>query len=171
MVYESKIPSHSSFRCFCGSTVDPKPPRLATPHSCGSPCSRSRKCGHPCPIPCHPGPCPPCQVTTQLRCHCSSKVLSFKCSNLSPSKGNGGIPADLSCGNTCFKELDCKNHACQDTCHPGDCKPCEVEGQARCYCGKEEANIRCGKGDPKDCEIQDEAKWTGVFQCDNPCTR
>jgi hypothetical protein len=48
------------FRCFCGSTVDPKPARLATPHSCASPCSRPRLCGHGCPLSCHPGPCPPC---------------------------------------------------------------------------------------------------------------
>ncbi|KAJ3552619.1 hypothetical protein NM688_g4054 [Phlebia brevispora] len=36
----------TSYWCFCGSTPDPKPPRLATPHSCGGPCFR---CGEGVP--------------------------------------------------------------------------------------------------------------------------
>lgn len=163
----------NSRRCFCGSTIDPKPPRLATPHSCGSPCSRSRKCGHSCPLSCHPGPCPPCQVTTQSRCYCSSKVLSFKCSNLAPTKEHAvnTLSTDLSCGNICHKELSCKNHACQDLCHPGDCKPCQIEESGRCYCGKEEKNVACGKGSPRECETQEEGKWTGIYECHNTCSR
>jgi len=49
-----------AFRCFCGSTAEPKHARLATPHSCANPCSRPRSCGHGCPLACHPGPCLPC---------------------------------------------------------------------------------------------------------------
>ncbi|KAG5730851.1 hypothetical protein E4T56_gene16109 [Termitomyces sp. T112] len=30
----------SGYWCFCNSTSEPKPPRLATPHSCAGPCSR-----------------------------------------------------------------------------------------------------------------------------------
>jgi transcriptional repressor NF-X1 len=160
-----------SSRCFCGSTVDPKPPRLAIPHSCGNPCSRTRKCGHPCPIACHPGPCPPCKVTTRLRCHCTSKMLSFKCSNISSAEINGDIATDLSCGNICSRKLGCGNHTCKSICHPGDCKACEVKKGARCYCGKEETDIGCGEGSTIECEADDEEKWMGLFACNTICAR
>lgn len=41
----------SEYRCFCGRSIDPRPGRLATPHSCGEGCSRLRpKCKHPCSL-------------------------------------------------------------------------------------------------------------------------
>ena len=165
-------------RCFCGSTVEPKPARLATPHSCASPCSRPRVCGHGCPLACHPGPCPPClgeqlevlltvrttniyEVTTQLPCYCGKQIQSFRCSHLAP----GSIKANLSCDKVCGKKLACGNHTCGDLCHPGDCQPCMVKDNARCYCGKAERELGCGEGEEKECIVHDIEKWTGRFQC------
>lgn len=164
----------TSCRCFCGSTPDPKPPRLATPHSCANPCSRPRACGHPCSLTCHPGPCPPCQVTTQMPCYCSKQVLSFRCSHL--ALGRSGVPAlaELSCGQTCGRILGCGNHTCADPCHPGSCKPCPVKVSARCYCGKDEKELSCGEGEEKVCRVMqngEEESWVGRFACENTCDR
>ncbi|CAL1709094.1 unnamed protein product [Somion occarium] len=164
----------TSYWCFCGSTPDPKPPRLATPHSCGGPCTRPRACGHPCSLSCHPGPCPPCQITIQLPCHCGRRSMSFRCSHLSLSKVRQAPPVDLSCGNKCGKKLNCANHACEDVCHDGPCKPCPVTYVAKCYCGKEEKDLRCGEGIEKASAIVDTAgehNWIGQFPCENVCNR
>ncbi|KAI0674405.1 hypothetical protein C8Q78DRAFT_966649 [Trametes maxima] len=164
----------SSYWCFCGSTPDPKPPRLATPHSCANPCSRPRPCGHPCSLNCHPGPCPPCQVTTQMPCYCNKETLSFRCARL--RLGESGVPttSELSCGQACGRMLGCGNHRCENACHPGKCKPCPVREEARCYCGKEAKQLACGEGEEKVCRVvQDgkEEKWVGRFACEHTCDR
>ncbi|EKM57230.1 uncharacterized protein PHACADRAFT_142441 [Phanerochaete carnosa HHB-10118-sp] len=166
----SAVPA--SYWCYCGSTPDPKPPRLATPHSCASPCSRARACGHPCPLSCHPGPCPPCQVTIQVLCFCDKQVLSFRCSNLAPSRA--GKPASPSCGQVCGKRLGCDNHACEAVCHDGPCAPCTVKASAQCYCGKEERELGCGEGAEKFSVVLEdglERRWIGLFECGNVCDR
>jgi transcriptional repressor NF-X1 len=164
--------SSGAFRCFCGSTPDPKPPRLSTPHSCAGSCTRARACGHSCPLPCHPGPCPPCQITIQVPCFCTKQVLSFRCSNLAPSRA--GKPAVPSCGQTCGKRLSCGNHSCDAVCHDGPCAPCPVKVTSRCYCGKDERELACGEGDEKESSILEdgqEHRWIGRFQCENLCDR
>ena len=160
-------------RCFCGSTPDPKPPRLATPHSCANPCSRPRGCGHPCPLSCHPGPCPPCQVTTSQPCYCGKHVMSFRCAHRYGRPAVTAV-AELSCGEPCGRMLSCGNHTCQDPCHPGKCSPCPIRETARCYCGKEERELGCGEGEPKECVVfQNEAmdSWVGRFACERTCER
>ncbi|KAI0311010.1 hypothetical protein OF83DRAFT_1069553, partial [Amylostereum chailletii] len=161
--------------CFCGSVQDPKPPRLSTPHSCGNPCSRPRACGHPCPLACHPGPCPPCMITTHLPCHCGKQNISFLCSRSAPSKKTRAhAPVDLSCGNKCGRKLSCGNHECQDTCHDGACAPCQVSEEARCWCGKERKELACGVGKPEDCAVTIDGVediWVGKYECGNICSR
>ncbi|EPQ53520.1 hypothetical protein GLOTRDRAFT_45377 [Gloeophyllum trabeum ATCC 11539] len=168
----------NGYWCFCGSTMDPKPPRLATPHSCANPCCRPRVCGHGCPLACHPGPCPPCQVTVELPCYCGKQTLAYRCANLHPSKTNkmaSGQAADLSCGKVCGRKLGCGNHTCENTCHDGSCPPCPVKEIAKCYCGKEERELGCGEGETKVCLVIDtegrEERWTGKFACINKCER
>ena len=162
-------------RCFCGSAQDPKAPRLATPHSCGNPCSRTRVCGHPCPLPCHPGPCPPCMITIQNPCHCGRDVVALVCSRANPTTGGKiKLPASRSCGRKCGKPLSCQNHVCPELCHDGECPPCSVTEHARCWCGKERKLLACGEGDFKECNIltaDGEESWTGKFGCDKPCGR
>jgi len=162
-------------RCFCNSTQDPKPPRLATPHSCGNSCSRSRACVHPCPLPCHPGPCPPCMVTIQNPCHCGRDVIALVCSRANPTTGGKvGLPASRSCGRKCGKSLSCRNHLCPELCHDGECPPCSVTEQASCWCGKETKLLACGEADAKECNIlttDGEESWTGKFGCNKTCER
>lgn len=169
-IYISNIYNLVMTRCFCGSTAEPKP-RLGTPHSCANPCSRHRVCGHPCSLACHPGPCPPCQISTQLPCYCGKQIQSFRCSHLAP----GSIKANLSCSKKCGKKLGCGNHTCHDLCHAGDCQPCAVIDIVRCYCGKGERNVTCGEGEEKECAVNGTdgtvEKWTGRFQCENNCER
>ena len=162
-------------RCFCGSTQDPKPPRLATPHSCGNSCARSRLCGHPCPLPCHPGPCPPCMITIQNPCHCGKDTIALVCSRANPTtSGRVALLANRSCGHKCGKPLFCQNHVCQDICHDGECTPCAVTDLARCWCGKERKQLACGAGEDKECNIissHGEESWIGKFDCGNLCER
>lgn len=155
-------------RCFCHSMSEPKQIRLATPHSCGNSCSRVREsgCGHPCPLKCHPGPCPPCQITTRPECYCPlKKVLAFRC----------GIDAiagrDLSCGNICRRTLGCKKHSCERVCHSGECNKCEVKDMARCWCGKVEKEIECEEGSEQQCFVEGQPPWIGRFSCDKRCER
>ncbi|KAL4253098.1 NFX1 family protein [Abortiporus biennis] len=164
----------SGYWCFCGAMPDPKPPRLATPHSCANPCTRTRACGHPCSLSCHPGPCPPCQVTTQLPCYCGCKTLSFRCSHLMPVRPGQHPVADLSCGQRCGKKLNCGNHECEEVCHDHDCKPCAITALAKCYCGKHEKEMKCGEGVEKVSNVKDALglrTWTGRFACDEICDR
>ncbi|KAN0129710.1 hypothetical protein V8E53_012530 [Lactarius tabidus] len=161
--------------CFCGSTQDPKPPRLATPHSCGNSCARARLCGHPCPLPCHPGPCPPCMITIQNPCHCGKDTISLVCSRANPTTGGRiSLLANRSCGQKCGKSLACQNHVCQDTCHDGECTPCAVTDLARCWCGKERKQLPCGAGEDKECSVlgsHGEESWIGKFDCSSVCER
>ncbi|KAF8872738.1 hypothetical protein BD779DRAFT_1613762 [Infundibulicybe gibba] len=162
----------NDYWCFCGAMPEPKPPRLATPHSCGNPCSRVREsgCGHACPLTCHPGPCPPCQVTTQLHCYCPrQKPLMIRCG---VDQGQG---RDLSCGEPCQRMLACGKHKCEKPCHKGSCDSCAVVDQAKCWCGKVEKEVGCGVGE----EVVSitinpngqEERWSGRFSCDNICDR
>ena len=173
--YAPRRPPHDTLltiplnRCFCGAEANPKPPRLATPHSCGNPCTRPRTCGHPCPIFCHPGPCPPCQITSQVPCHCGSKVLSYKCSNIFTS--GPGVAERISCGNVCDKKLSCGNHSCANVCHPEPCTPCAEREIVKCYCGEVDADIACGAGEPQSCSVDGEESWIGRFGCENTCQR
>ncbi|KAI0340472.1 hypothetical protein BDW22DRAFT_428704 [Trametopsis cervina] len=155
--------------CFCGSTTDPRPPRLATPHSCANQCSRTRTCAHACPLHCHPGPCPPCHVTTQMPCFCGKKTLAFRCGALAQNRATA-----LTCGQVCGRSLDCGNHTCQLACHDGPCTPCRVIVNASCYCGKERKELRCGDGEEQLASVLDEGNemhWTGMFHCENSCDR
>ncbi|KAH8115899.1 hypothetical protein DFH11DRAFT_1582760 [Phellopilus nigrolimitatus] len=168
----------NSYMCFCGSTPDPRPVRLATPHSCGNPCSRPRACGHACSLSCHPGPCPPCQVTTQLPCHCRRQVKSFRCADLASLSANGKADAptaNLSCGNVCDKMLGCGKHLCTTACHPGPCKECPIVETSNCYCGKASRALKCGEGEEKHSYVMNGdgvlQEWDGRFACESPCGR
>ncbi|KAL1690222.1 hypothetical protein GGG16DRAFT_56132 [Schizophyllum commune] len=155
--------------CFCGSTPEPKPPRLATPHSCAGPCSRPRPsgCGHACPLTCHPGPCPPCQVRIELECYCPRRrVIAFRCSGRQANAANLA-----SCGEPCGRRLSCGKHTCEKTCHEGDCGPCDITETVKCYCGKEEKEVKCGDGEAEVCEIEGGETWFGRFACSQTCDR
>ncbi|KAJ7057853.1 hypothetical protein C8F01DRAFT_325430 [Mycena amicta] len=150
------------YRCFCGAQASPAPARISTPHSCASPCSRKRTgCDHPCPLLCHPGPCPPCRVTTELQCGCPrGQVLALRCGE-----------ANVSCGAVCERTLNCGVHKCTRDCHTDSCDPCAERVQARCYCGKDQKEDTCGAGEPANCSLSGNESWTGTFACPSTCDR
>ncbi|KAJ6608304.1 hypothetical protein B0H10DRAFT_528771 [Mycena sp. CBHHK59/15] len=152
----------AGYRCFCGHTASPAPARIHTPHSCASPCTRVRPaCAHPCPLLCHPGPCPPCRVTTDVRCGCPKEtVLALRCG-----------ATDVSCGAVCGRPFACGSHICQRECHTDECAPCAVREIARCWCGKETREVACGAGDAVPCSDGGSKDWVGRFACEEPCGR
>ncbi|KAJ7484752.1 hypothetical protein FB451DRAFT_91960 [Mycena latifolia] len=152
-----------SYRCFCSSTPNPAPARISTPHSCASPCTRARPaCSHPCPLLCHPGPCPPCRITTDVKCGCpKGVVLALRCGE-----------TDVSCGAPCTRTLACGAHTCARECHTDECAPCAVREVARCWCGKEEREVACGAGEAVPCSRDGDVEtWVGRFACAGTCDR
>ncbi|KAG7093459.1 hypothetical protein E1B28_007135 [Marasmius oreades] len=162
----------NGYWCFCGSTPQPNN-RLATPHSCGNPCSRPRhSCSHPCSLLCHPGPCPPCKVTLETVCGCiRQQVLVVKCGENKDQHGRTK-ETSVSCGGTCLKTLNCGKHQCQQKCHLGECLPCGEEEVITCWCGKQSREGKCGEGDIWQGEAVDEdtnSKSARGFDCGNLC--
>lgn len=174
------------YRCFCSSTSEPKPTRLTTPHSCGNTCSRRRPseaqggCAHPCPLTCHPGPCPPCGVTTSVECPCPRReVITYRCGGDASSSLGGHHSASsgrrvLTCGKMCHRTLSCGKHRCEELCHEGECGRCEVREEARCWCGRKEREVRCGEGVGVGSVVETQTgkeEWVGRFGCDEICER
>ncbi|WWC68275.1 uncharacterized protein I206_102198 [Kwoniella pini CBS 10737] len=165
----------AGYRCFCGRLSHP-PTSTSAPHSCNDACARKRpKCDHPCPLPCHPGPCPPCQVALVVPCPSHHTSLTVKCSAATTNN------ASLSpvCDETCSRQLGCgnKDHECRQLCHFGPCKPCDEREVARCYCGQDEKDVECGWGRENDkvCKSLDdngeEEVWWGKYDCARDCER
>ncbi|KAF8582785.1 hypothetical protein K439DRAFT_1350445 [Ramaria rubella] len=161
-----------NYLCFCGAVTDPKP-GIATPHSCGMVCSRKRAaCDHPCPLSCHPGPCPPCILTIHPTCHCGKTTLSIRCarSYVTPTPS-------LSCGQACGRPLSCGNHFCEEECHSGGCAPCIKKEVVRCFCGKNTTSVSCGEGmkTKQDAFLIGEdgmrISWEGRYDCGSKCDR
>ena len=153
---------------------NPALPRMATPHSCAQPCSRLRLgCTHPCPLQCHPGPCPPCAVTIQAACFCGKERHSAKCQV-------GRAALSFSCFQLCLKPSRCGNpeHRCAETCHDGPCPPCPGREEIRCWCGGHTKLVACGEVNIKDslkCVVVkddgSEEAWMGSYGCGGPCER
>ncbi|KAF9220771.1 hypothetical protein BS17DRAFT_713315 [Gyrodon lividus] len=168
------------YLCFCHRMPNPSPSRLATPHSCAQPCSRPRLsgCDHSCPLPCHPGPCPPCAVTVQRACFCGKKGRSTRCQ----ADGSALAAVSFSCTQPCNKPLSCGNsqHRCMVTCHLGPCSPCPETEEVRCWCGRESKSTACGElkiEDSARCRVakndgsSDDEEWIGRYGCGQPCNR
>lgn len=126
-----------TYQCFCGAKDDPEFSNLNVPHSCSGPCQRVRPCGHICPALCHPGPCPPCNVTVTNTCGCDRTSRTQRC-------GDG----PFSCGEICGKKpTDChQNHVCELICHVGECPRCDIVSDVKCGCGKQTQQMPCHQG-------------------------
>ncbi|KNC49594.1 transcription factor protein [Thecamonas trahens ATCC 50062] len=126
------------YMCYCGKVKEPEFNPYITPHSCGDNCGKLRKgtpCPHPCTMPCHPGPCPPCSATAPARpCFCGATTYVPRCSD---------VDAGRSCGAACGKPLNCGRHTCANECHDLGCPPCDIEFEQTCYCGSETRVRNC----------------------------
>lgn len=159
--------------CWCGRTQDPTGGRGANAHGCGQRCSRG-KCAHGCADACHPGPCPPCAVTVSQQCFCGANTIPMRCSQTTAKQARISTlhQRGTSCGDVCGKKLDCGVHSCQNVCHPGNCQPCSVSVEARCYCGKHFKTMRCGDGIQRDSFDDTSASiFPGRFACEDRCER
>lgn len=67
-----------------------------------------------------------CCGKTSRMCQCNQK-LEFKC--------------DQKCG----KDLNCKVHACEESCHSGECAACSAEIEQICHCKRENRTVPCTK--------------------------
>ena len=168
----------SDYVCWCEKEIDPRFISGIPPHSCGQTCGKQRispkRCPHPCDLLCHAGPCPPCTHLGPVQsCFCGKKSTSRRCVDTNYDSG-------WSCQDTCGDPMPCGEHTCTRPCHEGLCGACEVEIEAKCYCGKFEKFIPCcERGDEKQSQssLIDESgnqavrNWVGVFDCDGICDR
>ena len=163
----------SNYTCWCEKETDPRPITGISPHSCGQTCGKSRilpkKCPHPCDLPCHAGPCPPCiHMGPTQSCYCGKTSISRKCVETDYESG-------WSCGEICGDPLPCGEHSCFKSCHQGVCGACEVLMDCRCYCGKVQQDvICCERGDEKESASAKDGEveaWLGSFYCGNRCDR
>ncbi|BFZ57867.1 FKBP12-associated protein [Savitreella phatthalungensis] len=155
------------YTCFCGREIQPEHSRLH-PHSCGSTCGRDRSCPHPCPLQCHPGPCPPCtNMAAASACWCGRSEAARRCVDTDYAAGG------WSCGKPCEEPMPCDRdgHVCQQPCHPGLCGACEVLEDWSCYCGRERKELKCASlGEIQHGWYEDEGvEVDGAWQCAHTC--
>ncbi|EIW70976.1 hypothetical protein TREMEDRAFT_11630, partial [Tremella mesenterica DSM 1558] len=174
---KSRIVAPGAYICFCGRLTNPPTSNIA-PHSCEDLCSRRRGgCDHPCPLTCHPGPCPPCQTALIVPCPSHHTPLAVKCAVVSGNTEIGKMGAV--CDEICGRSLGCGNpaHVCQAPCHHGACNPCAQTQVVMCYCGQESRVVACGsmRQEEKRCasigEDGVEEHWNGRFSCGKECDR
>ncbi|CAO3647600.1 unnamed protein product [Cunninghamella blakesleeana] len=148
--------------CFCGKQQNPNPSHYQTPHTCEQLCKKSRRCPHPCTLPCHPGPCPPCSSMGPVnKCFCGRDRKQTKC--IDTDYETNSYP----CEKICDQLLGCGKHRCEKKCHPGLCDPCLIEDEHQsCYCGQSERITRCGDGLPSS-SIDGRI---GHYECEKFCT-
>lgn len=71
---------------------------------CEGLCTKERPegCGHDCPKPCHPGPCPPCRHMVRIKCHCGLNQPYVQCHEWLQLEKREELK---SCGNQCPKNV------------------------------------------------------------------
>ncbi|KAI7853388.1 hypothetical protein BDC45DRAFT_511104 [Circinella umbellata] len=147
--------------CFCGKQRNPDQSRYLTPHSCGQLCKKSRNCPHECTLPCHPGPCPPCNAMGPVMfCFCGEHSRQTRCIDTDYTVRG------YSCKEKCNELLGCEKHYCEDECHLGLCKPCPIQEEQLCYCGKENRKGTCGSG-----RGIMSGDHIGYYDCEDICNR
>lgn len=147
---------------------------------CGETCRKLLSCGspsspHTCPTPCHTGPCPPCPLTTSVRCRCGNMDQELACMQLttraddarcgkrcqkkrSCGKHKCGelccIQVEHYCTLLCGRLLSCSLHRCDQVCHRGNCPTCPMVSfdELTCHCGSAVTfpPVACGTK-PPDC--------------------
>ncbi|KAJ8978423.1 hypothetical protein NQ317_019661 [Molorchus minor] len=155
-------------------------------------CGKSLTCGQPslphtCRELCHNGNCPPCPLTTVVRCRCGHMDKEVSCSKVTTKADDARceknalknmvllfkrtcgkhrcnqrccIEIEHFCPLPCNHQLSCGQHRCERTCHSGRCPPC-IETSF------EELHCECGTNvlyPPIPC-------GTKPPSCDEPCSR
>lgn len=168
------------YHCWCGKEPNPRSIPGLPPHSCGQPCLKSRTtCAHPCHIPCHAGPCPPCiAMGPTQECRCGKHKSTRLCRDT-----DYGSP--WSCHEICGELLDCGEHECQQECHSDYCGDCAIPVLSLCFCGREWKEIPCSqridkrpsynhgqlKDQPAGNNALSDGWYLGSYKCDAICDR
>ncbi|CAH0558067.1 unnamed protein product [Brassicogethes aeneus] len=150
--------------CPCGRTaLEPRSSCLDPIPCCDKVCGKKLHCGQPsaphhCKSLCHEGECPPCELTTMVRCRCghmdkemacrklTTKADDARCEKKCTKKRQCGkhrcnqrccIEYEHVCPLPCNHQLSCGQHRCERTCHSGRCLPCLETSfdELHCECG------------------------------------
>ncbi|XP_028140077.1 protein shuttle craft isoform X1 [Diabrotica virgifera virgifera] len=161
------------------SCLDPVP-------CCDKVCDKILKCGQPnsphrCEATCHEGACPPCPLTTVVKCRCGHMDKEIPCQELTTKADDARcqkkctkkrlcgkhkcnqlccIEIEHICPLPCNRLLSCGQHRCERTCHSGRCPTCVETSFEELYC-------ECGASviyPPVPC-------GTKPPNCLNPCSR
>ncbi|XP_011297749.1 protein shuttle craft [Fopius arisanus] len=148
--------------CCCGQTplTAPRTSCLSPVPTCSKICSKPLRCGQPsnphiCTSPCHPDTCPPCSLSTWVKCRCGNMDREIPCSDLKTKADDARCEKKCtkkrSCGKhkcnqhccidiehvcplPCSKTLSCGRHKCELTCHKGRCHPCYRSSFEELFC-------------------------------------
>ncbi|KAI9484553.1 hypothetical protein BDB00DRAFT_129523 [Zychaea mexicana] len=146
-------------------------------YECDDICNRPFKCGqHRCQKKCHVQDsklvtCPydPTIVTT---CPCGTTSITKLLDGANRTSCTDPIPT---CTAICAKQLPC-GHTCNQTCHLGECPPCEELVQVHCRCKSSTFQATCARvcevagGEPPLCDkICRSVRNCGRHQCKIQC--
>lgn len=190
--------------CPCGKTeLSSKPDDLRRNcldpiPTCGKICSRRLSCGQPsnphtCKSSCHSDVCPPCLLTTMVRCRCGHMDRELPCDQLTSKADDARcekkctkkrscakhkcnqqccIEIDHPCPLPCNHTLSCGLHRCEQLCHRGHCQPCWRTSfeELFCECGVEVLYppVPCGTKPPpcsRPCSRQHDCEHPALHPC------
>lgn len=158
--------------CFCGKTIVPVrcsqlEASSSSGISCSQTCSKPLNCSlHSCTLPCHDGPCDPCEKTTVARCYCGNDEKELLCGEGEAKISRKKIQVQdnvsdssieewqgrFDCQKDCGREFKCGKHSCQKSCHSQDLEeidcPRDPKFHPRCPCGATSTEHRGSCSDP-----------------------
>ena len=162
--------------CPCGKkTITTRCSDRKSVLTCGQHCNKFLGCGrHRCERVCHVGPCDQCQVLVNASCFCKKTVEVVLCADMTVKgevKAEDGV---FSCNSLCGKKLNCGNHFCGETCHPGSCGECGLlpSKTKTCHCGKtilEKERQSCLDPIPTCSQICQKPLPCGKHYCEQVC--
>ncbi|BFI43214.1 NF-X1-type zinc finger protein NFXL1 [Marchantia polymorpha subsp. ruderalis] len=147
-----------------------------TCEQCPLECQKKRTlCPHPCPLPCHPGDCPPCKVLVKRGCYCETMVHVYDCDSFTAASAKLKAKM-LSCGGPCHRKLPNCAHMCSDICHLGPCQmanSCRKKVIVRCECQRLKKEWLCSEVQGAQRASQEEKSRTliGLLPCDQICLK
>lgn len=139
---------------------------------CGNMCNNVMDCGiHRCEKPCHPQDATPpyCPRSVDVVTHCPCGKTALK-------DLGGKIRANCedpipSCQKQCGRQLPC-GHGCEQLCHIGECRPCDLKVSTPCRCGRNTFHVICHEAttDPPECTKLCKATLNcGRHECGQKC--
>ncbi|KAI8141438.1 hypothetical protein BJV82DRAFT_670718 [Fennellomyces sp. T-0311] len=144
---------------------------------CDEICNRTFACGqHQCQKKCHPQDIRPAICPYDPRvvrtCPCGSNSITLLLDGASRTNCTDPIPT---CSSECGKQLPC-GHTCAQTCHLGECPPCEELVEVPCRCRSSSFQATCASvceaagGEPPLCDkICRSMRNCGRHQCKTEC--